>query len=185
MMCFHIEPLITESLFTTDRILVIIAIVVSLFALIFSFLYNRKTLILTKDHNKKMVTPTLVLNRGFNSYKTFNFSCNIKNAGFGPATITDIKFEYNGKSYKDFNDLFSKEVKMYLFMINHDKTKSSKLDEREVLAPNGEEHLYFIEIKNREYFNTLEEILRKTVATINYECIYGNKYMYKKIVNTF
>lgn len=185
MMCFHIEPLITESLFTTDRILVIIAIVVSLFALIFSFLYNRKTLRLTKDHNKKMVTPILVLHRWFVSNDTYSYSCKLENAGFGPAIITDIKFICNAKSYKDFYDLFHVEINSTLFKIDHDKTKFSKLDEREVIASGGDQPLYFAELKNIDSLTILKEILGKTIVIIKYECIYGTKHTYKGTANPF
>mgnify|MGYP001168192524 CR=1 FL=1 len=87
MMCLHIEPITIESFFTTDRILVIFAMVLSLFGLGYSMFFNRRTLILTKDHNKKMVTPALVFERGSGADERFVYSCSIKNSGFGPAII--------------------------------------------------------------------------------------------------
>jgi len=176
---------VEDSLMNADRWLVAIAICVSLFGLFYSMYFNRKTLRLTQEHNKKMVTPALVFERDFNVTTKFTFFCSIKNAGFGPAIITSVKFIYKDKTFNDLHNLFMSNIQFYYGRIDDKETKLSKLDENEVLASGGNQELYFAKGKNVAIVVLMKDILSKTVITVNYECVYGSKHILKEFVNSF
>jgi hypothetical protein len=158
------------SLFSADRLLVIIAIGVSLLGLIISVRYNRKTLKMTESHNKKATRPALTLHRSFIN-KVFIFEDS--NSGLGPAIITKVEFYYQNQKFTDLEKLLTKIIPNYQISTIPEECLIAVFDHKEVLAIGAKQNIYKSKLKNEIIFNKLSSALLKIEIKIDYESVYG------------
>jgi hypothetical protein len=164
--------------FFLDYLLPFIAIVVSICALIFSVIFNRKTYNLTKEHNKKSVEPMLselyiVDVRSTDKeppYQAFQ----IKNCGFGPALIKSLTLTFNDKKYTEIKTL----VKENLQNINYraDLTSTAAL-EGYIMAPNEQLNIFKIHFNpsSDNSFLKFKELASNISLFVEFETIYHEK----------
>jgi hypothetical protein len=163
---------ITEepSFFSADRLLVIIAIAVSLLGLIISVRYNRKTLKMTESHNKKATRPALNLHREFIDNV---FIIEVSNSGLGPAILTKMEFYYQNQTFHNLEELLTKIIPNYLASTIPEECLITVFDNKEVLAIGSKQNIYKSKLNNETIFNNLRSALLKTEIKIDYESVYG------------
>lgn len=147
----------TISFWTADRTLVVIAIFVSLFGLLFSVFYNRKTLKMTEEHNKRTTEPHTI---------------KLVNSGFGPALINSVEFTCNGKIYTDFPTLL---LENYLDASNNFETNSSSVTDigaHTLIAIGTNIHLFTRTFKPHFNLHAYIDFLKDVRVQIEYENIY-------------
>lgn len=172
----------TFTLVSTDRSLVIIAILVSLAGLYISSQYNRKTLEMTEAHNKKTIFPALTLITNFKTNGANLFYCGIKNSGVGPAIITKVEFYYKKKKFIDLDKFLVEKFKTYSISTITKGSKISTLYDREVLAINSEQNIYKMYYKNPMIVLQIQAILKETRIKVEYESVYGEALNLDKMV---
>jgi hypothetical protein len=158
------------TFFSTDRLLVIIAIGVSLLGLIISVRYNRKTLKMTESHNKKVTLPALTLHREFIN-NVFIFE--VSNSGFGPAILNKVEFYYQNRKFTDLEKLLTKIIPNYLISTIREDCVITVFDHKEVLAIGDKQKIYKSKLKNKKCFKMLSSALLKIEIKIDYESVYG------------
>lgn len=164
-----------ENIFwTPDRILACCAIIVSLIALSSAFVFN----LMNIAHNKKTILPGLTFNRGFNS-KEREAYLSIKNSGFGPAIITKVKFVYNERNYESILSLINDSKEVSAFLKAKDGGEISKLDDREVIAAGGDQHVYTLSYLSDSNFMQVFSLFSKVEFVVNYEDLYERPYEVK------
>ena len=165
------------KVFFLDYLLPFTAIIVSICALIFSVIYNRKTYSLTKEHNKKTVEPKLselytVDLRHADKEPAFQ-SLQIKNSGFGPGVIKSLTFTVNDKPYKEIKTL----IKENLLNLDYNiKLSSTSSLEGYVIGPNEQLtifKLYFDNTPANDSFLKFRELATKISLRIEYESVYN------------
>jgi hypothetical protein len=163
---------ITEepSFFSADRILVIIAIVVSLLGLFFSVKYNRKTLKLTESHNKKVTRPALNLQKEF--YEDV-FIFEVWNSGLGPAILTKVEFYYQNQTFNDLEKLLIKIIPNYLISTISEECLRTEFDQKEVLAIGSKQNIYKGKYNDDKIYNNVMSALLEIEIKIDYESVYG------------
>jgi hypothetical protein len=164
--CIANEP----SFFSADRLLVIIAIAVSLLGLVISVRYNRKTLKMTESHNKKATHPALTLHRDFINNV---FTLEVSNSGLGPAIITKVEFYYQNQTFNDLEKLLIKIIPNYQILTIPEECLNTIFDHKEVLAIGSKQNIYKSKLKNDKHFNEFRFALLKTEIKIDYESVYG------------
>lgn len=163
-----------ESLSHPGSIIAISAIVVSITGLIISLWYNRRTLNITIEHNKKSVEP--ILNTDYvSSYKTKIESLKISNRGLGPAIIKKIIFLYKGDKFDNIIDLYKKYHPDNLLKFQDQNWKYGKYSENTTLAPNEDILLYEIKYNSTDHFEDLRKISHEIITEITYWTIYKEK----------
>lgn len=87
-----------------NSVIAIIAVLLSVTALILTVLYNRKTYQLTKIHNTLTVKPILVYSCNYHSGSII-FS--IRNVGTGPGQINSLIFQHGDRTFKNISKVIS------------------------------------------------------------------------------
>jgi hypothetical protein len=157
------------------------AIIVSIFSIWFSVLYSRKTLNLTKEHNKKIVEPMLthlyMLDIRGNSQ-----SLQIKNCGFGPALIKSVIFSVDGKQYEKFNLLITENMKNADYKADYNINNLGDC----IIASNELIVMFKLDFENKgdnNGFMKFRELARRTSLNIKYETVYGeSKKLYASMI---
>lgn len=168
------------SFLSPDRLLVIIAISVSLFGLAISVRYNRKTLKMTEAHNKKTTRPSLTLHRDFiNNEFTFEMT----NSGLGPAIITKVEYYYENEVCQNLEKLLDKVIPNYLVLTISEECLVSTFDDKEVLAIGFKQNIYKSKVKNENIFNKLKNTLLKIEIKVHYESVYGEGLILNSYIN--
>jgi hypothetical protein len=177
-----LKQIFMEKFLTPEYLLPIIAIVVSLLSLRHSYRYNRKTLILTEEHNRKSVQP--VLSTTFTEaiepkstdfhgaifrYNTYDITFELKNCGFGPAIIKSFQLTYDNINYSEIFALCNK----YIGQSNYDDKLSLRHTfENEVIASNEHTLIFKIHFKEEKFFKEFHDIAKKIGLKIEFETIY-------------
>ena len=165
-----------STLWTTDRILILITIIISLFSLISAVIFNRKTLKITINHNKKSIIPSITFNRNYTSINQSS-EFTITNSGFGPAIITKVSFIYNEISYDSIHDLLKANISIAQLAFLEKESRESKLDNREVLAPGKEQDIYSLKFSKGINFDDVRTKLSNSKFIIEFENLYGDKFL--------
>jgi hypothetical protein len=152
----------------SDNLLSIIAIGVSIAAIGFSILYNRKTLKMTKEHYKKSVEPLLYI--WFVSLPNYH-KLVLKNGGTGPALIKKVVFTVNNKSYQDMDEVFKDDNIINLGSFDHTRTRIARVDNYALVA-NGEVPLFEYHYLNQDGNDEFEKLTNKVSLKVDYETIY-------------
>jgi len=168
-----------ESLAQPVTIIALTAIVVSILGLIISVCYNRKSLKITIEHNKKSVEPKIDHLHMVNAHEYKEY-CELKNNGYGPAMIKEIKFYYQGNIYEDIVTLYKKHFNGNISKIEKEKIYQYK---DYPLASNSSILLYEF-IYAPEYFKNnvdgITSFLEDILIEINYETVYNELKNYRK-----
>ncbi|MFT5971138.1 MAG: hypothetical protein ACI8ZO_001657 [Flavobacteriales bacterium] len=167
---------------SADRILVFTAIIISILSLIISVLFNRKTLNMTIDHNKKSVIPAITFHRREDADDK-SFSLSISNSGLGPAIITNISFAYKSETYSDIFTLLEKNTSISKEDFEKTGMLVSILDHREALATGKDEDIYSVKFTNDINYQTGKEIFKKTECVIQFEDLYNSTFKKRCIIN--
>lgn len=157
--------------FILDYLIPLVAIIVSIFSIWFTVLYSRKTLNLTKDHNKKIVEPMLT-HLYMVDYLGNCQSLQLKNCGFGPALIKSVIFSIDGKQYEKINLLVTENMK------NADYKADFQINNLGdcIIASNELIVMFKLDFENKgdnNGFVKFRELARRTSLNIEYETIYG------------
>jgi len=183
-LCFNFVDLlfpILESNFLNwiqqpNSVIAILAIFISLFGLVFSVIYNRKTIKITIRHNELSVKPLLQFsvlvdnNVGLIKY-------DLSNRGLGPALFDYLVYKYEDETYNNINELFN-SLK--------DRIKTSKdlnynIDYRElkkntVISANDTIQLFSIKLKPENYTDSTAKLIENVNIEIFYRDMYNNQF---------
>lgn len=155
---------------TLNYAISILALLVSIYAVVASSRFNRKTLEMTKNHFKKSVKPLLcVWNESFpDSFKLF-----LRNGGTGPAIIKNVVLKVNNKSYETMDKIFSDKSNNIDFgNYDHYETKIASIANYGLL-PNGEVPLFEYHFKKPNARKEFHQLVSKVALIVNYETIYN------------
>ncbi len=167
----------TEYLLQPSSIISIIAIVVSVIAVLFSIKYNRKSLKMAHKHNMLSVRPIINTTIALQKKPTFI----LENNGIGPAFIKKISFTYKDKTAENIStllDLIKHENNFPNININYSENKlksSFSLSEKSKIIIFSTD----LSKENMEDIQQFNRIFEKIGTSILYSDIYKNEY--KKI----
>lgn len=159
-----------------NTIIAITAILISIIGLVFSVLYNRKTIRISIMHNELSVKPLLHFsNRIDNNEGMIKYE--LSNQGLGPAIIKYLRYKYEDDYYDNINDFFTALDKR---LITNQKVKFhldyNELSENAVLSPNNSIKLFSIIAEPKIYTDSLSDLLDKIDIEIFYNDMYDNKF---------
>lgn|ERR1035437_870483 len=174
--------LIIDKFLAPEYLLPIIAIIVSILSLRFSYRYNRKTLLLTKEHNRKSVEPILspIYSLISEPYyielgsvtiprRKYEVVFELKNCGFGPAIIKSLLLIIDKTEYKDIFSLSDK----YIGQSNYNNDLSLKHTfDNEVIASNEHTLVFKIHFNDEKYYQEFNELAKKISLKIIFDTIY-------------
>lgn len=178
-----IQPQITNvisenrSLFSNPVTFVaIVAVAVSIITLIITTWYNRKTLKLTKVHNRLIVKPLFCFERHLSDdKKTIYYK--LVNTGFGPAILKTLEYSYNNTTYSNIFKIIIKEASdIYYNGVKRKKIEFVTLNDEPSIKEKGEIFLYKIPLNTERNVIQLEHFLKKVKATIKYSSLYDDDY---------
>lgn len=163
-----------------NNIIALLAIVVSIAALIFSVIYSRRTLKITIKHNKLSVEPILSI---------YSHSCNndnkydafLRNAGMGPAILTSIKYLYKNNKYKSIFDLLEGNNTTLYDAFNGEKSSIGSITKGYTILPQNEFNLFKIVFDKEKDFLHFLSFMNQVVIKVKFETIYGDK-LYNEIL---
>ena len=159
-----------------NSIIAIVAILISLFTLTFSVLYNRKTIKITIKHNNLSVKPLLHFSLRIDSNEGL-IKYELSNRGLGPAVFKYLVYKYEDDTFNNINDFFtalrdrmitSKQVK---FNFNY-----KELTENTVISPNNQIQLFSIKVEPKNYTDSLGKLIDKINIKVFYRDMYDNEF---------
>lgn len=152
-------------------ILAVIAIVVSIVTIIITTWYNRKTLILTKEHNKLSVQPILCFERELKEGK--NIICTkLLNNGFGPAFIKQMTFLYNNENFNNVFEIIKIiDQNLYLKSVNRKMCSYMTFKSNPSIKADSEIELFKVVILDN-IGDRMLEILKKINIRIDFYDLY-------------
>jgi len=165
---FDRSSCLSSGQLSSNFTLPLIAIIISIISLVFSYLTIR--------HNWKTVEPYLIdtyyinYTDGSTPYQALH----IKNCGFGPAIITTLYFEYNGKKFNDIMSLLKNSQRNIIF---DSKMSHNSILKGYIISSNDEKPVFkiaFSSITLTSYL-TFQKLLSETSFTVKYESIYKRK----------
>ena len=171
----HEQLEISSTFWDADRILVAIAILVSVFGLFYSMYFNRKTFRLTEGHNKLSVKP--IVNITVNFFKPRTFSIILKNKGFGPAIISSVNFYYNDLVYDNFQTLYDNNLKQHGTdeFENHHNLVVQNIGS--ALISGEEDKILELTLDDNTKLDKLRELYEGVTIKVVYNDIYNNEYI--------
>jgi hypothetical protein len=153
-----------------SSIIAFVAIVLSLFGIIFSVFYNRKTIDLSIKHTKLSIEPILNL-QIYISNNDNSIKIELINYGLGTAYIKSLDILYNENTFNNFYELIKDNLfdgidyKVQYFMLGNNNYLSS---DKNIL-------LYKYTVNTASELESIKSLLRKTKITLKYESMYGDK----------
>lgn len=169
-----------EAILNPNTIIALTAVVVSIAAIIFSILYNRKSLNITRRHNKLSVEPILETNYTVGSDSVL---CKLElvNKGLGPAIVKSIVYKTQSRKYtnmaKLLTSLYPDFVKEYL----HGDSRYNIMEGGITVSPGVDTPLFYLKPNKPNAFKKIKNILRDVVVVIDYQTIYKDQ----KVFSTY
>ncbi|MBP1631388.1 MAG: hypothetical protein H6Q15_2281 [Bacteroidetes bacterium] len=158
---------ISECLSNPNTIIAICAILISLFGIVISLIYYRKTLNATIKHNKLSVEPLLFIDV---SIIDNDIKVELINGGLGTAKLNTLKICYNDKMFADFNKLMKdcsiSETERHIYKL---------FDKNSPIPSNKREDVFIINCTSLEMTKAIEAIFKEVSVIIEYESMYGEK----------
>jgi ribosomal protein S19 len=141
----------------------------------FAIWYTRRSIKQQETHHLKSVKPIAIL-------RTTNLNNRItlclENRGVGPLMINKVVYIFNGKNYRNFDELLHEEK------IDTSDMFSTHLNDAVILPNNGERIMdYIIPLTSKKYprkINTIREVISKSKIDITFSDIYGTEFHTKK-----
>jgi hypothetical protein len=173
-----------SDLLKPEYLLSFIAIIVSIFSLVLSVRYNRKTYRLTREHNKKTVEPMLSLLYTLQApsidKKPRFQSFQIKNCGFGPAVIKSFSLIVENIGYKHIQTLMDENLKN----VNFNYSMSTLQNIENSIIPSNEEVTIFQLFFNYaplddDAFTKFYDLAETISLKIDFETIYQEKRIFE------
>ncbi len=172
-----------ESLTQPGTIIAITAIIVSVVSLFISVWYNKISLRISMDHNKKSVEPLVDFMYEID-FTTKKENCDLLNNGVGPAILKSIKYYYNNESFNDILSLYKKHNVKNLEYILYDGRKMGYYDNQTIIPVNGKLLLFDLDYSKSEHFRELNEFHKKVIIEIEYQTIYYESRSYKGTISS-
>lgn len=167
------------------------AVVIALITLSYTAWFNRRTLKMTIEQNRKSVEPSLSDDFSINLFEHSTFedcyvSHKIKNCGIGPAKILHLEYKKDGKVFANGFDLlkaFIGDEGRILSPKNY--VRFSTISSFEILSTKDELLLFKIYIEELEIRKKLNNWLKTVEIFVIYESIYSERKEFSKpnIVN--
>lgn len=172
-------------------IIAIIAIIISVFGVIFSVIYNRKTIKLSIAHNRQsIISNNNTLEKSIEHNKLsvkplithdqenigLNHTYNILNNGLGPALLNSVRFYYERKGYRILRELIKdKRIDIYK-LIDVKNSKSTVIGPGTPIMSNGKAHCHTFNFTERP--KGMKEFLKKVTIIVEYSDMYGETYKF-------
>jgi len=160
-----------------DYVIPFVAIFISILSVIFSVRYNRKTLKLTEEHNRKSVEPKIYGSSDvmiyLNKEKTSIIAYNVINGGVGPAIIKSCTLKMENKEFTDIFRLLRSTEQSNKY--ESDNSMATILEKDHVIVPNESIRLFELYVKDILQAKRYSEMLNNISLRIEYENIYGEE----------
>jgi len=160
----------------------IVAIIVSLVGFIYSVRYNRKSLKQSEEYNRKTLENTIRHNKlsvePLLAFETINIGAGnpvefiLLNAGLGTAIIKSFEIIYNEKKYKDFMFVSNQKI-----ITNKKGFVHVIMGENTAISSNARIPLINYKAVDINDYNFLCSVLDEIVIRIEYESMYGDKFV--------
>lgn len=162
-------------------IIAICSLWVSIKAIKKSARHHRETFEMTRDHNKRSVRPIISLSYFVgnldNVEKNYFVAFAIKNCGFGPAIIKDLKYNIDNKEFDYIYDICSDYIdqpeRIIEISLSNAYTIFNGNDGDAAMSPNESITLFKLVFKDLGHFENFHELMKRVMFKIEYEDVYG------------
>jgi len=163
---------IVEYLLDPNTVIALFAIGISLIGLIFTVIFNRKTLKLTIKHNELSLMPNLAW---FHDPSNGKDILTLKNCGPGPCKLISIKFLYKRKEFETIAHILNLKIPELDSKLKKEENIVHLSIEGEILGDNESRILFNFNWEEDKSKELAFSIYEECKLSIHYESVYGNK----------